>query len=348
MNSPPSSSKRGTAEMVKAASAWRVRHDAGLSSAEQAEFGAWLADDPRHAVAWGEVNATLSAIDGVHTAGLADDFVRELSRRRRRRGQRRFAGIALGLGIAASLAVLLLVRPKPAAGPSSDTAPVILRVDRRVLEEGSTVDLNAGAEIAVNFSAARREVRLLRGEALFQVESNAARPFVVISREVEVRAVGTAFVVQDGADTVDVLVTEGRVSVGHVAPVMTTATNGTAVAPPIVLNAGSQLALPPPATQVEVVHPRTLSPAEIDRRLAWRQPRMQLSGTPLTEAVAVLNRENRLQVVVADESLGKLLLTGVYRLDDAAGFVHVLESHYNVQVERRVDGSVILRQGKAE
>ena len=342
MTATPPLFRRTNAGIVQAASDWRVRHDAGLSPSEQAEFGAWLTADPHHASAWREVNATLSALDRVRTAGLADTCVLELSQRRRRRRQRLAAGCTLGL--AASLAVLMLVRPEPDVAASPETAPVILRVDRRVLEDGSTVELNAGAEIAVDYSATRRAVRLLRGEALFRVESNAARPFIVISRGIEVRAVGTAFLVQEGARTVDVLVTEGSVSVGHVAPAETATSNTS----PIILIAGSQLAVPPPSAHIETVQPRALSPAEIDRRLAWRQPRMQLSGTPLADAVAVLNRENRLQVVVADESLGKLLLTGVYRLDDAAGFVHVLESHYDVQVERNADGSVILRQGKAE
>lgn len=346
MNATSSIFRSSSSGIVQAASAWRVRHDAGLSPAEQAEFAAWLTADSQHAAAWRDVNATLSALDHVRAAGLADDYVQELSQRRRRRRQRLVAGCALGL--AASLAVLLLVRPEPQVTALSDTAPVILRVDRRVLEDGSTVELNAGAEISVNYSPARREVRLLRGEALFQVESNAARPFVVISREVEVRAVGTAFVVQEGARTVDVLVTEGSVSVGHVVPAAATVSKATTAAPPVILSAGSQLAVPPPSALAEPVQPRALSPAEIDRRLAWRQPRMQLSGTPLAEAVEVLNRENRLQVVIADESLAQLLLTGVYRLDDATGFVHVLESHYAVQVERHADGSLILRQGRAE
>lgn len=346
MNAMPTHFSRSGAGIVKAASAWRVRHEAGLSPTEQTEFTAWLTADPHHAAAWREVNATLSALNRLRTAGMADDYVLELSQRRRRRRQRWVAGCTLAL--AASLAVLLFVRPGPEVAATAGTAPVIVRVDRRVLEDGSTVELNAGAEISVDYSTTRRAVRLRRGEALFQVKSDATRPFVVISREVEVRAVGTAFVVQEGARTVDVLVTEGRVSVGHLAPAAATVSGTAAAAPPIILSAGSQLAVPPPSAQAGTVQPRTLSATEIERRLAWRQPRMQLSGTPLSEAVEVLNRENNLQLIIADKALGEMLLTGVYRLDDALGFVHVLQSHYEVRVERRVDGSVILRQGRAE
>ena len=49
----------------------------------------------------------------------------------------------------------------------------------RTLADGSVVELNKGAEIAVDFSGAERHIRLLRGEAHFTVEPDPSRPFVV-------------------------------------------------------------------------------------------------------------------------------------------------------------------------
>jgi transmembrane sensor len=56
-------------------------------------------------------------------------------------------------------------------------------------------------------------VVLERGEAHFQVAKNPARPFVVVARGVEIRAVGTAFSVGLESTRVEVLVTEGQVAV---------------------------------------------------------------------------------------------------------------------------------------
>ena len=64
--------------------------------------------------------------------------------------------------------------------------------ESRALDDGTVVELNGGAEIEVQFTAAERRLRLVRGEAHFQVAKNPLRPFVVEAGGVAVRAVGTA------------------------------------------------------------------------------------------------------------------------------------------------------------
>src|SRR6185312_8533669 len=92
---------------------------------------------------------------------------------------------------------------------------VISQPERKTLVDGSVVELRDTAEIAVDYAGPLRRVTLRRGEALFQVAKNPARPFVVKAGGLEVRAVGTAFSVQIDGAAVDVLVTEGRVSVNQ-------------------------------------------------------------------------------------------------------------------------------------
>lgn len=343
MNAAQPNSSGSEADIVNAAADWRLRHEAGLTPAEQAGFDAWLAASPRHAAAWRDVNATLFAFARVREEGRLDDFLHALTARRKRRRWRVLAGGALGL--AAAVALLLVVRP--AAPVERDgAAPVIVRAAEQLLPDGSRVELNDAAEIAVNYTAGRREVRLLRGEALFTVAKNPARPFVVVSGHVEVRAVGTVFAVQLGRQAVDVLVTEGRVAVAPAAPAQPATVDdpAPAVAKPVFVNAGDQLVLPAAAVDAQPPQARTVSSAEINRRLAWRQPRLQLAGTTLAEAATLLNRENLMQIEIADTELGRLRLTGFFYLDDTRGFVHVLETNYGVQVERRPNGVVVLRR----
>lgn len=322
---------------------WHVRRAAGLTPAEQTEFDAWLATDQRHAVAWREVDATLATLDQVVATGQAATLVRELDRRRRRR--RRAAVVGATLALAACVLLLFALSPRSAAPavPAASAAPVIVRATERQLEDGSRVTVQPDAAIAVRYSAARREVQLLQGEALFTVEPDPARPFVVIADQVEVRAIGTAFAVRTGARAVAVLVTAGQVTV---AP--TEAGSGPAVkggTTPIRVEAGRELALTLSAgAWDQAARPARLSEDEINRRLAWRQPRMHLTGTTLADAVAALNRENRVQIVIADPLLRRLQLTGVYRLDDAEGFVRLLETHFGASIERRPDHTLVIRQ----
>jgi ferric-dicitrate binding protein FerR (iron transport regulator) len=97
---------------------------------------------------------------------------------------------------------------EPTAGST-----VVRRPDVQKLPDGTRVELNAGTEFVVEFTPGVRAVRLVRGEALFAVPKNPARPFVVGAGAVSVRAVGTAFAVRHGAAVVGVLVTEGRIAV---------------------------------------------------------------------------------------------------------------------------------------
>jgi transmembrane sensor len=82
------------------------------------------------------------------------------------------------------------------------------------LPDGSRAWLSGDSALALNFSAQQRELRLLRGEALFDVRSDASRSFVVRAAGASATAIGTRYAVAFGAKGfVDVRVEEGRVAV---------------------------------------------------------------------------------------------------------------------------------------
>src|SRR3546814_2061558 len=85
---------------------------------------------------------------------------------------------------------------------------------RRVpLADGSIAAINTASAIDVKLDDAARHVRVVEGEAWFQVARDKQRPFVVAAGRARVRAVGTAFSVRRRAGGADVLVTEGEVEV---------------------------------------------------------------------------------------------------------------------------------------
>src|SRR3984957_3986026 len=97
------------------------------------------------------------------------------------------------------------------------------------LEDGSVVSLNTHSRVAVRLAAHAREVRLLRGEALFHVAHDPSRPFLVSTDDAVVQAVGTQFDVYRRDDGTVVAVLEGRVNVTTAAPAP--AASGSAAAP---------------------------------------------------------------------------------------------------------------------
>ena len=336
-------------ELESLAAHWLARQDAGLCESAQRELDAWLAADPRHARAWSEVERAWSTFDEPRRGGLSEAMVAELAARQRRRRWRVALGSAATLAAACVAGFLFLApanSPSPAT-PAAVTAGILSKPETRVLPDGSLVQLNQGAEIAVEFSAPRRGIRLLRGEAHFTVVKDPARPFVVSAGAVAVRAVGTAFAVKLDPQAVDVLVTEGRVAIQPT--VNQTAGNaaaGPAAPAPVTAGKGERVSVPATSMSGADLQPQPVSNAEMDRLLAWRGARLELSGTPLADAVAVLNRENAVRISIADPAIGAMRLSGIFRADNADGFVRLLESHYGVRVERRGTSEMILHQAR--
>jgi transmembrane sensor len=97
------------------------------------------------------------------------------------------------------------------------------------------------------------------------------------------------------------------------------------------------------ARSVEV-HPATA--AEFERRLSWRHRRIVFSRTPLSEAVAEMNRYNFRRLVVADASIASVAVSGSFQSDNLEAFVRLLAEGFDVAAEA-TDGQVILRKHPA-
>jgi len=328
-------------DIMAQASEWLARRDAGFAPSEQADFDTWLAADPRHAVAATELGHAWTMLNRPRDLGRANHVLLELATRRERRG-RRARGVAwAGLAAAAVLAMAVVPFGERSEAPDSETFPstVTLRPMLQTLADGSLVQLNVGAEISVEFSAAQRAIKLVRGEAHFAVVKDPARPFVVSAGTLEVRAVGTEFAVRLAPEQVDVLVTEGKVAAASsVAP----AASEPGVAQMLV-PAGRRVVIPLADASVSGSRSEQVSPAQIDAALAWRGKHVEFTGTPLADAVTLFNRQNTLQLSFADPAHGKLRVSGVFWLDDPEGFARLLEASFSVKAVRVGPGAIAIQ-----
>lgn len=327
-------------DLTAHAADWLARRDAGLSPAEQAEFDRWLARDPRHSDAVAELETAWAVVTRPRAIGRESQVLAQLELRARARRRQRQFGFAFGsLALAAAAAVAFLVPPRvpvpaaPAATAATAVATIQLRPDRQVLADGSVVELNAAAEIIVDFSPARRAVKLVRGEAHFAVAKDPGRPFVVSAGAVDVQAVGTEFSVGVAARQIEVLVTEGRVSVAHARPA--DATPDTPKLPPVLASAGARVTVAQAATHAAAPVLAPVTPAVVAQAQAWRAQRVEFSGTPLAEAIRHFNQQNRIQLALADPALGALRVSGVFWMDNPEGFARLVEASFRLRTTRR-------------
>lgn len=290
----------------------------------------------------GASRSALHPVEWTVQTGAVDDVLAAMDASLARRAARRTRVRMLASASAAVALIVAVFVWQSTRSTSRDDAVgsiVVTRPERTVLPDGSVVELRHGARIATDFSGALRRVRLVEGEAHFQVTKDPARPFVVSAGGVEVRAVGTAFAVEFGATSVEVLVTEGRVAVGASVPVPASAP----ATPLVYLDAGHNAVVDlAPTPTVPPPQVAALSPADMDTRLAWRVPRLEFSGTPLAEALALIQQHQPVRVEIADPSLGDLRVSGILRADNVANLWRLLEEQHGIRIERRADETVVL------
>lgn len=298
---------------------------------------------PRQAEEFSRLERLWHDLDRVAADPELAEMARLLDERTRARRPVRVSGLALAaMAAAAAVVAVVWTRPAPHPEPSTPASALAYRVvpstERLLtLSDGSQVDLRGDSEVSTDFTPGTRRLRLVRGEAHFKVTKNPARPFIVSVGEVAVRAVGTAFDIQFGRKQVEVVVTEGKVTVEDLS---------TEKAPPAVplLVAGQRAIITeggsPGSRPTAVVD--SISPSQLEQALAWQSTWLVFDRTPLDKAAEAFNSHNSKRIVLSDPSLANRRLGGMFRADNVDGFVRLLEQGLDVKSERRGENEIIL------
>ena len=310
------------ADIDTQATAWAVRSaERTLDSAEQQQLDVWLEADSRHLGAYVRAQALWLDIDRI--AALDGGTQRDYAPPVRQRPWRRYA-------MAASVALAAFggaVAYDHLAGRISTERGEVRRI---ALEDGSILTLNGSSAVQVRYEDDIRRIILRRGEASFDVAHNKQRPFVVSAEGLDVRAVGTEFVVgiEDGG--VEVTVEEGVVAVGGKA---------SGAAQPRYIRRNEQFVAAATGPRKAV-----LDAADVERRIAWRKGLLVFNGQQLGAAAAEVNRYSDLRVVIEDPTLARAEFMGVFKLGDAQAFAGAAAQAFNGEVVRRGDELVLVRQ----
>ncbi|MCD9033167.1 FecR domain-containing protein [Luteimonas sp. Y-2-2-4F] len=335
-----------SAEIERAAAGWLARRESGWSAAEQAAFQAWREASTAHRIAWIRVEtgwqraARLNALGaglppgevpppgawpelsgaGEATAAPAVDLRDVVFRAPRRRRLPRWPAAAA----AALLAAVGLAGWWQFGGVERAEYATALGETRRVeLADGSVVLLNSDSHVDVVYSRRERSLRLVQGEAFFEVAPNPDRPFAVEADARRVVAVGTRFAVRRGDGGLRVAVAEGRVHLQDAAQPGTAPTRLIAGMVAVARRDGVQL--------------RQRSVGEVEDLLSWREGMLVFRSTPLAEAVAEFNRYNAHKLVVDDPSIADIPVGGGFRWANTEAFVRVLEQSFGLHAERGDD-----------
>lgn len=211
-----------------------------------------------------------------------------------------------------------------------------------VMDDGSIIELNTLTEITVTYKPDERRVTLIDGEALFDVEENPLRPFVVDTGSASVRVLGTRFNVYKSDGATEVTVLEGKVAIERPPPgnELPDDTRDLAGSKGMVeLLVGEQARFAPQTPQIV-----TATLASTEQVTAWTQRRLVFEATPLSEIVTQFNRYNANQLELEDGALADLELSGVFGSNDPESLIEFLRHVRDVEVDRYADGTLIIRE----
>ena len=355
------------------AASWFVQaRDSGFSSDDRKELASWLAASAEHvqeylslAAVSGEIRDAARDYDVDELVAIARDAsygadivaLRGLDAaprdiesavndkndtgRTRRRGRPFIWATAATMLVAAALSTFFFSTP--------DRNLYVTGVGEQAsfpLEDGSIVSLNAQSTLRVEFSDDGRNVRLVSGEAMFDVARDPNRPFRVVTDGAMIQAVGTQFNVRyRGADTM-VTVVEGVVDVQSTPPPPST---GGAVAQ---LPAASDAARPADShtARLTVGQQARVASGEVavidtnvQEATSWRERRLVFDARPLEDVVNEFNLYNDDQFVISDAVLGDRVISGVFGADDRQSFVLFLSAAGLAGYEMQADGTIVLQ-----
>ncbi|NIF15836.1 FecR domain-containing protein [Pantoea sp. Cy-639] len=160
------------------------------------------------------------------------------------------------------------------------------------LADGSRVTLNSASALSVVFDEHQRKVVLEAGEALFETVAD-PRPFVVQAGGAPVTGNAAVFSVRREPGGAQVLLAEGQAEVA------------------------GQVLQPTP---------------DAGTRTAWQRGKLIFNGKPLGQVLAELERYQHGRIVIPDQQLAALEVSGVFDLDDPHALLRTLEQRYGLKV----------------
>ena len=293
---------------LEAAATWYVHlNDGTADEARTRAWQAWLKVCPQHAAAWARVEkfqhqwATIPQKAALCSLDAA---------KAQRRDVLKILGMLLAVGSGTWLAAGQVPYRSMLAGDRTG-----IRERRSLhLDDGSQLQLNADTALDIHFDSKQRLIRLHRGEILVQTARDSAlRPFIVLTGDGSVRALGTRFSVRQLPEQTRVGVLQSAVEIrpyGHMDQ-------------PLRLEAGQQVTFDSDEA------------GEIERlpsaSTAWVQGMLSVYDWRLGDFIEELGRY-RPGVLRCATSVQGLRISGAFRIDDTETVLQNLSKTLPVKV----------------
>ena len=356
---------------------WLVRLDADhpLNKSEERMLDEWLARSPVHRDALKSLNTFWSSANVLSSLAEPSSVIGLLQKRclayfQPLMNRRRSATFATLLVLGLMVFGLDGFNLKNNADTNGLYVTAVGQQKTVTLADDSVIQLNTNSQVRVDYSQGFRNIRLLQGEAHFDVAKDKSKPFRVYAGSGRVQAVGTAFNVYLRGSDVDVFVTEGRVAVASILniddqlPIDADASNShasTAVADDtdayiatrvnglgeISAGQGALLKIAEAVGvdddtqgaqrfELELVPNLTSSASHLKKNhpLAWRKGLIIFSGESLEQVIAEISRYTPVQIEIVNPELRNIEIGGQVEVGDTDSMFKALEVNFGLTIKR--------------
>jgi transmembrane sensor len=216
---------------------------------------------------------------------------------------------------------------------SEPEKPVILVATAKpqtdTLADGSVITLNKKSALTLSEKYNKKERRMtLTGEAYFEVAHDIERPFIVEVQDVEIKAVGTAFNIDNTTDShfVYIMVTDGKVKIASKAEEAYAEKGQTAVYD----------------VQTGAI---TIEKKEDKNKVAYKTRQLHFDETPLSMALLQLSKAYDISFILSNKNLENCPLTVSFDNKSLDAILEILQSTFSCTTEK-TNEAVVLNGGK--
>src|SRR5580692_1843737 len=314
----------GTDAIEQRAADWAVlrRNRRDWTVGRQAELDAWLSQSLAHRVAYLRIDAMWQRTERLAALRTPMRPLQEV-RVSRKSWWSRIAEVVGVAAISGLFVTQYLQRPRAQFVETPKGGR-----ERLTLADGSQIELNTDTAVLLTIQPNARNVQLLRGEAYFQVNHDASRPFIVTIGNHRIVDLGTKFVVRADPGRIKVTLVSGTARLEEAG---TQGENRSVVLTP------GEVAI----ATVDTTRVSKRTSRELSESLAWQRGSVVFHNELLSNAAAELNRYGGPTLIVADSATAKLTISGTFLTNNTEEFAGAARELFGLRVEHR-NGSVVL------
>lgn len=206
------------------------------------------------------------------------------------------------------------------------------------LQDKTKVELNTNSRLRVTYTDKQRLFELQQGELHVTVAHNQRQPLSVYAGGQIIQAVGTAFNVELKTDSVELIVTDGKVRVQE-----------QIVDDPLSLD---DVRLPTSAMAVSkgqwvnvtegIDEVNDLNELDLAAALSWQTGELIFRGESLFDALKEVERYTDFEFRYSDDSLKQIKVAGLFKTNNIDNLLIALEENFNVENHKLADNIIQL------